>query len=144
MKTRTLALALPLLLSAAARAADWPQFQHDPQHSGRAGVEFNAPSILTKKTAKRVGFLAVGAIHLVVGFQLVVGPGRLHQVARGDRGPGHRAADALLLLCDQGESQHETPTLAARPHLCIYGNVQDEFCPARMPLNTKLPMRLFS
>jgi hypothetical protein len=26
----------------------------------------------------------------------------------------------------------------------IYGNVQDEFCPARMSLNTNLPMRLFS
>src|SRR5262249_60683681 len=35
-------------------------------------------------------------------------------------------------------------TLAARPHLCIYGNIQDEFCPARMSHNTKLPMRLFS
>ena len=35
-------------------------------------------------------------------------------------------------------------TLAARPHLCICGNIQDEFCPARMSLNTKLPMRLFS
>ena len=37
-----------------------------------------------------------------------------------------------------------TATLAARPHLCIYGNIQDEFCPARMSLNTKLPMRLLS
>src|SRR5215831_6274804 len=37
-----------------------------------------------------------------------------------------------------------TATSAARPHLCIYGNIQDEFCPARMSLNTKLPMRLCS
>jgi putative tryptophan/tyrosine transport system substrate-binding protein len=42
------------------------------------------------------------------------------------------------------DGAHKLGLTAARPHLCIYGNIQDEFCPARMSLNTKLPMRLFS
>ena len=60
---------------------------------------------------------------------------------RYGRGPTHVRGSGLAAVASFSRSW---ATLATRPHLCIYGNIQDEFCPARMSLNTKLPMRLLS